>query len=397
PVLTFAAAVTVTSGLLVGLVPAMHGARQDLMDTIKAGAHRWRSKGGRVRVQSVFIVAQVALSLVVATGAGLLVNSLWRITRVDPGFDQENVLVAGVSLPEAKYDDATQRAAFFEELVARVQQLPGVVSAAATHMLPFTGSHMTVIRLADQPDENWGAVERRHVTPDYFQTMGIPLRSGRAFEASDRADAPKVAIINEELARRAFPSERAVGKRMVWGGRTERHDLEIVGVVASVRAFGLGADPEPTIYLHNAQLYPAQDMYIAVRTVVPPTSLVPAVRGILETLDPQLPLQDVTTMERIVTGSYGSERLSTLLVGMFAVLALVLGAVGIYGVMSHVVSQRTRELCIRTALGAQRSWVVSMILRHGVVLALIGVALGTAAAVLLGKLMRGMLFEIGPG
>ncbi len=138
-------------------------------------------------------------------------------------------------------------------------------------------------------------------------------------------------------------------------------------------------------------------MYIAVRTVVPPTSLVAAVRGILETLDPQLPLQDVTTMERIVTGSYGSERLSTLLVGMFAVLALVLGAVGIYGVMSHVVSQRTRELCIRTALGAQRSWVVSMILRHGVVLALIGVALGTAAAVLLGKLMRGMLFEIGPG
>jgi len=396
-VLVFAAAVTAMSGLLVGFVPAMRGARQDLMDTIKSGTHSWGVRGGRVRAQSVFIVVQVALSLVVLIGAGLLVNSLWRITRVAPGFDQRNVLVAVVSLPEAKYGEATQWAAFFEELVTQVRQLPGVASAAATHVRPFTGSHTTTIRLADQPDEDWGVVERRHVTADYFQTMGIPLRAGRAFEATDRVGSQDVAVVNEELARRAFPNEPAVGKRIVWHGRTDRHDLEIVGVVGNVRAFRLSMDVEPTLYFHNTQLYPAQDMYVTVRTTIQPTGLLPGVRTIVERLDPDLPLQDVTTMERIVTESLGSERLSTLLVSMFAVLAVALGAVGIYGVMSYAVGRRTRELGTRVALGARRRRVVGMILGQGMALAFVGVVLGVAAATALGKLLRGMLFEVGPG
>jgi putative ABC transport system permease protein len=396
-VLAFTATVTVMCGAIAGLVPAIHGVRQDLMSTVKDVTRRWPGAGHRIRVQSVFVIAEVALALVLVIGAGLLVNSLWRITRVDPGFDRRSLFVAAVSLPEATYGEASQRAAFFDELVSRVQQLPGVASAAATHVLPLTGSHTTTIRLADQPDEDWGSVERRHVTAGHFRTMGIPLRSGRVFELGDRVDAPEVVVVNEEFARRAFPDGPAVGKRIVWQGRSNLHDLEIVGVVGDVRAFGLKTSAEPTVYFHNAQIYPAQAMYLVARTSVPPTSVLPAVRAAVEVLDPGLPLQDVTTMDRLLTESFGSERFSTLLVSLFAALALVLGAVGIYGVLSYVVSQRTRELGIRVALGARRSGVVKLVLRHGMVLALVGVLLGTVAATALSRLLQRMLFEIGPG
>lgn len=396
-VLVFAALATVACGVLVGLVPAIRGARQDLMSTIKDATRRWDDTGVRVRPQSVFIVSEVALSLMLVTASGLLLNSFWRITRVDPGFDQENVLTAAVSLPEVRYDDAAKRATFFEDLVTRVALLPGVESAGATQVLPLSFSYTTTIRLADHPDDNWGSVERRHITPGYFRTMGIPLLAGRTFEVGDRVGAPEVVIINEELARRAFPNERAVGKRIVWEGRTNRHDLEVIGIVGDVKAFGLTVDAEPTVYFQNAQLYPAEEMYIAVRTVGPPSSLLPALRETVEALDPSLPLQDVTTMDRIVTDSLGGQRLSTLLVGVFAVLALTLGAVGIYGVMSYVVSQRTRELGIRMALGARRMRVLQMIIRHGMMRVLIGVALGTAAVAAAGGVLRGMLFGIGPG
>lgn len=392
-VLAFAILTTVLAGVLAGSVPAWHGFRRDLLSGLKEGSGRASSTVGGSRVRGALVVAEVALSLVLVVGAGLLTRSFWQLTHVDPGFNQRQLLTGQISLPTARYESDAQRAGYFAGFVEAVEQLPGVESAAAATGLPIAGGRVTFVGVADRPDELF-EVERRRVTPRYFRTMGIPLVSGRDLSDRDRPEAPHVVVVNEAFARRAFPNEPAIGKFVTWGGPAGPESLEIVGVVGSTRQYGLSQEAPLVVYLHYSQIYTAESMYVVVRSIEDPLDLAPSVRGALSTLDPELPIYDIVTMEEMVAGSVASERISTLLLASFAVIALLLGTAGIYGVLSYSVLQRTHEVGVRLALGARSRDVLGLVIRQGMLLALGGIGLGVAGALALSRYVSSLLFEV---
>jgi putative ABC transport system permease protein len=392
-VLLFTSAVTLAAGLLVGIVPAIKGSRRDTISVIKDGGHRLAAGNRGQRIRNALVIVEVALSLVLVVGAGLLVNSFWRLTRVDAGFSGDNVLTAAVSLPEARYETQSEWAAFFFDLVERLQRLPEVEAAAATHMLPLMGSHTTTVGLPERDDEQV-EVERRHITPDYFRVMEIPLLAGRSLQATDDENAPDVTVVNEELARRVAPHESAVGKYIAWEGRTDSHTLEIVGIVGNVRSHGPSQDVHPTMYLQNAQLYPAQTMSLVIRTNGSPLDQVQTLRQEMRRLDSDLPPYQITTMDRLIDESVSSERFTVFMLTTFAALALLLGAVGIYGVMSCTVSQRFHELGVRVAMGADSSDVWRIVMQRGMLLTFSGLTLGIVGALAVTRVLSGMLFEV---
>jgi putative ABC transport system permease protein len=298
-----------------------------------------------------------------------------------------------VSLPPSKYETPQQRAAFFTELVDEIERLPGIESVAAIEGVPLTWFHTGTLTVPGRADEDY-LVQRRHLTPGYFRTMGIPLLAGRDVRDTDQAETPRVMVVNETLARRIFPGENAVGKHMAWDGPTQIEDLEIVGVVGDVRAFGFDAEVEPTIYLASPQVQPPESMGLVIKTAGDPLSMVRELRQAVWTLDGDLPLYEVATMEQLVGDALGPKRTWLLLLGSFATLALLLAAVGVYGVLSYSVTQRTQELGIRMAMGARRGSVLALVVRQGMTLVLIGIVLGTAGALALSRVIAGQLFGV---
>jgi putative ABC transport system permease protein len=401
-VLLFASALSLLTGVAFGLAPALQVSKLDLNDALKEGGKGAGEAGGRHRLRSFLIVSEIALSLVLLIGAGLMIKSFWRLMQVDPGFNPENALTAVVSLPVAKYAETERQIAFFQQAVERVGNLPGVEAAGVTTDIPLFGGSSTGFDVGGRPPYPPGQrpmVEFRSVSPGYFRAMGIPLLRGRAFTEQDRADAPGVVIVNETLARRYFPGEDPVGKRLGLSAPTDWR--EIVGVARDARNFGLDEEVRPEAYMPYTQSTPGylsgsvSAMILVARTASDPQGLGASVKREVQALDSAQPVYNVKTMEQYMADSTARRRFNMLLLAIFAGVALVLAVVGLYGVMSYTVLQRTHEIGIRMALGARRGDVLRMIVGQGLILALVGAALGLAAAFALTRVIRGMLYGVG--
>jgi predicted permease len=387
-VLFFTIAIMLVTGVLCGLAPALRGARLNLQDAIKEGARG--SSGSNRRLNNVFVVSQLALSLVLLIGAALFLHSFRNLLSVNPGFRAENVLMARLSLPEQKYDKP-QAESFFERLRQGVSSVPGVQAVELCQVVPFSGDGQGApFTLEGVPQEQEKVAWIRSSTPGYFAAMGMPIIKGRAFESSDTATSLPVAIVDEKLASMYSPTGDLVGKRIRIGGDPW---LTIVGVVPNVKNRKLDEEPWPYVYRPYRQWIRRETMLV-VKTSVDPTALVSNVRQEVAKLDPELPLSKVSTIQQAMDRSLVTTRLTNSLLAGFAATALLLALTGIYGVMSLNVANRRNEFGIRLALGAQSSNVLQMILGQGLRLAVVGVALGLLAAIALTRLLQGLLFGI---
>jgi putative ABC transport system permease protein len=395
-VLLFTGGIAVLTGLIFGTAPAFVASRTRISETLKEGGRAVVPAAGR-RLRGVLVTAQVALSLVLLIGAGLQVRSLVRLLHVDPGFDTTNVLSLDVSLPERRYPDGPAQSAYFEKAVEAVRALPGVVSAAAVSTVPLTGNQIifSLEELEGRPPAAPGDHQSAYwfaVTPDYFATLKLPLKRGRLLEARDTAGAPRVMLINESFARRMFPGEDPIGRHVRVGIDSDTR-REIVGIVGDIRHDGLDADVTMQMYEPLAQR--AWDtMSIVARTTVPPATLGSAARQAILGLDREQPVSSAETFDEIVARSTAQRRFSLLLMTVFAASALVLTAIGLYGVVSYFVSLRTHEIGVRLALGATRREILALVVGQGMRMALAGVVLGLATAFAGMRLLSSLLFGI---
>jgi putative ABC transport system permease protein len=392
-VLAFTLAVSVLTGIVFGTFPALQLARVNPGPVLRDGGRGVSTSAGWMK--NLLLVAQVALALLLLIGAGLLVRSFAQLLRVDPGFDPHNVLTMNVSLPTIKYATAERQIAFFDEVLRRTSALPGVQSAAISAALPLSTIRITPVLPEGQPNLPLGQrpfLDIEAISPQWFRTMRVPLRAGREFSEIDTARAPKVVIVNESFARRFWPDQNPVGKRVIVGrGPTPS---EVVGVAADVRNRGLAQSPQAQLYLPFPQL-PWGNMNLLVRTAVAPLSLAPAVRAQISAVDADEPVVNIQTVDDLMDNSRAQPRFTMVLLGIFSATAFLLAAIGIYGVLAYSVAQRRHELGIRVALGAGRGNILSLVIRRGLTLTLAGVAIGLAAALFLTRLMASMLFEIG--
>jgi putative ABC transport system permease protein len=395
-VLGFTLAASVLTGLLFGIAPAIQSSRFDLNEALKDGGRTGTDGRSRRRVRSILIVSEVALSLVLLVGAGLLIKSFVKLRNTDPGFDASNTLTASVSLAAVRYDTDEKIGDFYRRLFERVRALPGVGSVGGVTPLPLSDNSMafsfSVIGQPPPPPDQRQSASARVVTPEYFRAQGIPLRAGRVFTEQDRAGAPGTVVVNEAFARRYLPGVEPLGQRLRLG--INDIEAEVVGVVGDIRGEFLARPPAPEYYIPEAAVA-FGDMTLVVRTTAgDPTSLTAALRQAVAELDKEQPLYDVRTMDSLAARSVARQRFSMTLIGVFAVLAMLLAAVGIFSVMSSLVAQRTHEIGLRMALGAQPRDILSMVVRHGVVLTLVGVAVGLAASFALTRLMKSLLYEV---
>lgn len=393
----FAAGISELTGLAFGLAPAFQAVRTDSCGALReAGRSETGIRGHRVR--NMFAVAQISLSLVLVAGAGLLLQSFLKLSSVNPGFNPRNLLTMRISLPSVKYSKPSQYIAFFQQLLEQVRALPGVRAATIDNSFPLTGmTPGTDFDIAGKPTPPRGqerVTDVRLVGSDYFRTMGIPLLRGRTFSDREETVESHVVIVSASLARQYFPEEDALGQKVRISMKSENDFSEIVGVVGDVKREGLDTVSQAASYWPDAEL-PFSSMMLAVRTDGDPLAKVPAIRGIVQRMDSDLPLSDVATMDQAVEDSVARQHFSAVLVAIFAGIALFLAAIGIYGVVAYAVSVRTREFGIRMALGAGVGDVWSLVFRHGLFLAAIGVLIGVAGTLLLTPLLRGLLFGVG--
>ena len=395
-VLAFTAALSLLTGIVFGLAPAFASSSLDLNSALKETGGVMEASAARSRLRSGLVVVEMALSVVLLAGAGLLIKSLWLLGRVSPGFNPKGVLAARLSLPELKYPKGIERAVVFQRVIERLEAIPGVENVGGVNDLPFSGSETSSsFDIEGMPlrsaEENRQA-DRRDISPDYFKALGIPLLKGREFTDQDNADSTNVIILNEDLARKYWPASDPLGQRIKLNDKY----WEIVGIVGDVKLLDLAARDKPELYRPCAQSGSPPWMFFAIRSRFGPESLIASVRNAVRDVVPDEPLYDVGTMEERVDASTAPRRLNAVLLGVFAALALLLSAVGTYGVIAYSVAQRTRELGIRMALGADRSDVLSMVTREGLALAGAGVALGVVAALGLTQFLASMLFSVRP-
>ena len=394
-VLLFTVAAALVCAFLFGIAPALTSAGARLTDTLKDGGRSGSAARG-ARVRSVFVVVEMALALILLVGAGLLLRSFVALLSVDPGFDPSRTMTVKVSIPQSKYTDAAQQQAFFDRLFERLDGLPGVTAAGGTSYLPLAGlGSATGFEIVGKPKPGPGqapVTDVRVITHNYFKAMGIPLVKGRAFDTRDTAKGTRRVIINQTLAVKYFPGEDPIGKAIVVNWNDTAPD-EIVGVVGDVRQQELETEARATIYWPPSRFtYPF--MTIAIRTAGDPRAIVSPAIAALHEMDPNVAGADVKTMEDVIDVSVAQRRLTMLLLSIFAGLALVLAGVGIYGVISYSVTQRTQEIGIRMALGAQRTKVLRMVVGQAMSLAIVGVAVGAVGAWLLSRLMQKLLYGV---
>ena len=398
-VLMFTLVVSLLTGLIFGLAPALHAVHSNLNETLKESGRDSAAGARGKRLRSSLVIAEVAVSFILLIGAGLLINSFMHLRNLNPGFKTDHLLTMKVELSEVKYPDKERRAAFFDELRRRVQNLPGIQSVAIGNNLPFTYNGdsllIAVEGIPDPSPSQWPDVVLRVVSPNYFQTLGIPLVAGRDFTEQDNAQGQLAVIVTEKTARHYWPGQNPIGKRLKLGATASKQPWwEVVGVVKDVRQNDFTAEPKMQMYMPHTQAVIFWPNALVVRTKIDPVSLATAARNEIWAIDKDQPVSDIRTMDDIVSSAVARQRFSMLLLGVFAALALVLAAVGIYGVMSYTVAQQTREIGIRMALGAQRSDVLKLTVGHGLRLVGTGVAIGLAAAVALTRVMSSLLFGI---
>ncbi|HXT64704.1 MAG TPA: ABC transporter permease [Pyrinomonadaceae bacterium] len=396
-VLVFTLLVSSLTGIVFGLLPALRAAKVELTDSLKEGG-RGNTEGLRHnRVRSLLVISEVTLSLILLIGAGLLLKSFVRVLETNPGFDAHNVIAFDVPLSRQRYDTPEKQTLFFNQLVERTRSLPGVVTVGLVDNVPLGTSIDTYnFQIVGQPPFPPGAQPEAHstlVSPGYFIALKIPLRDGRLFSDTDTKDSPPAVIISKALAEQFFPGTSAVGQRLIIDPAAPPR--EIVGVVGDARRRGLERAPELEMYIPFTQL-PQRRMNLIVRTANDPASLVTSFRATLKDLDKDQTIWQTRTLDQLVAASMASRRFNMTLLGLFALVALILAAVGIYGVMAYSVTRRTHEIGVRMALGAKATQVLQLILKDALVLAAIGVASGLAAAFWLTQLMRSLLFEVKP-
>jgi len=400
-VLTFAVASTLLAGLLFGFLPSYISAHSRISETLKEGGRGSSAANRRAFARNAFVVAQLGLALVLLTGSGLLIRSFVRLIGVDPGFDTGHLLTFKVSLPRAKYGKDPVCLAFFQQLLAKLSTVPGVRSATMESFPPLAGlGAATAVHLLSQPPlalSDLPVTNVQVVGSNYFSTMNIPLRAGRLFNAQELTEEKHVTIINQAFADKYLHGVNPLGQKaaiyMKSLSETELQPSEIIGVVGDVHQMGLDTVPEPTVYWPHPELV-MSGMTILVRTANDPRLIAPAARAALQQLDPELPLAGVATMDQLLADSLSRSRFTMLLLGIFAGVALVLAAVGIYGLIAYSVTQRTQELGIRIALGAQRRDVLRLVLAQGTRLTFLGVAIGLFAALALSRLLSTLLFAV---
>lgn len=397
-VLLWTAIVSILTGVIFGLVPAWQNSRSNLNDVLRDGGRGSTESSARRRGRAVLVVTELALAVMLVTGAGLLIKSLWHLQHVDPGINSERVLTMQFSLRGQRYREERSVSEFAERFLSQTQTLPGVHAVAISNSLPPNEIDFSSGFVLEGQADSASSTQIAYftmVSPDYFRVLGIPLKSGRVFSATDSADAPRVALINETLQRGYFPGQDPVGRRINTGSEREPVWSTIVGVVGDVKYNGLADAVQPAIYYPIAQ-NPTWGSIVIKTDLADPLSLTAAVRNEVRKIDPDLPLTNVMTMEDRLSDAIAQPRFRTTLIALFAVVALILACVGIYGVISYSVTLRTHEIGIRMALGAQTGDVLTMVIRQAIVLAVIGIALGLSASYALTSLMSKLLFGVQP-
>jgi len=402
-VMLFTLGVSLLAGVLFGLAPALHTAASDIHGALKEGARGTTADRGSHALRRSLVVTEVALAITLLTGAGLLLKSFARLQQVDPGFDPANLLTFNLSLPQIRYPSDTAQNAFFDQVFPAIARVPGVTGVGGTSVMPFGGAWATGSFQIEgyEPPENqpgpWGDI--RIVSPGFFEALRIPLLRGRYLTDEDRDGTRLVAVIDQEFVRRYWPTENPLGKRFTFGppdgvtDTTRNEWIEVVGVVGHAAHEGLDADPRIQLYLPYRQSA-IPFMAVAVRTAGNPERYVNQVRDAVRTVDPDQPISNLAQMEELLSRSVGQRRLSMMLLSLFSGIALVLASIGIYGVMSYSVTQRARELGVRIALGADRTTVLRLVLRQGMGLALVGIAIGLVAALALTRLIESQLYGV---
>ncbi|MCU1383427.1 MAG: hypothetical protein JWL71_2124 [Acidobacteria bacterium] len=396
PVLAFTAAVSLATAIVCGFAPAFEGSRTSVQDALKDGARQIGASVRHRRIRQAFVVGEIALAVVLLVGAGLMIRSFGTLHGVNPGFDARDVLTARVTVPTRRYPDEAKRIAFFSALVARLAALPGIESAGAVSFLPLAGAGAgTGFTIVGEPAPRPGEGPTTDVSVcdnGYFHALKVPVLRGREFSSRELRQRSNVVIINEALAKRYFPNENPLGKRLVIAMTDPNVPTEIIGVVGSVKFADLATEARPTTYWPHPQL-PYSAMTLTLRTAGDPTAFAPLVEREVRAIDPDQPIADVRTMDQWVSRTLSQPRFSSTLLTTFAGLALALAAIGIYGVMSYSVNQRTSEIGIRLALGAEARDILGMVVGNAVTLAAIGLTIGVVLALVLSRTMTSLLYE----
>ena len=401
-VFAFALLISMLTGILFGLVPALKASRPDLEETLREGGRGTTAGRHRQRLRGFLIVSETALALVLLICTGLLVKSFVRLVRIDPGFNAENVLTLHVDLPEEKYKEPSRRVAFVEQALERIRAVPGVREAGFVGPLPFSGADSKGnFKIVGRPEPK-NSTEKpasaiRTITADYFRVMGIPLRAGRFFDAHDRKGGPGAAIVNESLARTYWPNENPIGQRIrdisINKNGDEPPEWEIVGIVGDVHHNALDKSPEPELYVPHEQNSWPRGTFV-VRTTVEPASLATALRREVMWVDRDQPVVDVKPLRQLISESVTQPRFYMILLGVFSTVGLVIALVGIYGIVSYAVTERTPEIGLRLALGATSSDMLRLMIRQGMFFALVGIVLGVASAFAASRYMSSLLFGV---